>query len=187
MKISKLFLLVAAAALLMGFANGAFAQRKISPAVMPPIPITTKVSAIEVTDGTFGYDTQREETMYGYTFLGRTSGEYPGSFILSMNCSPAFPIAGGETAVSSGSWTLPVYANSLKGSSYAGSLYGTIAKGSMIFDKVGNADVYIQLNVNGGTQTWDGVTGYATFTGTLVHDEKHDVTTLTGTLEFNIK
>ena len=93
-----------------------------------------KVNAIEVTDGTMGYDGQtKEETAFGYSFLGRTTGAFPGSFTLSMNCAPAKAIAEGKSELRGGSWTLPVYMTEVRGG-YAGSLYGTIEKGSMTWD-----------------------------------------------------
>jgi hypothetical protein len=69
---------------------------------------------------------------------------------------------------------------------YAGSLYGTIAKGTMSWDKTGrNATVYIVLNVS-GTKSWEGVGGYASFAGTLYVDEKTQKTMLDGTLVFTL-
>jgi hypothetical protein len=201
MKTSKHFLL-AVAFVLIAASSGVMAQsRKTSAAIpTPPEPIlsSTKVNAIEITDGTVGYNSQtKEETTFGYSFLGRTTGAFPGSFTLSMNCTPP-PAEGygsaGTTAIvppptvmTGGSWTLPVYTTSMKGSSsYAGSLYGTIAKGEMNYDKRGNATVYFVLNVDGGTQSWDGVRGYATFAGTLLIDEKTQKKTLTGDMVFDI-
>jgi hypothetical protein len=71
----------------------------------------------------------------------------------------------------------------LGGDGYAGSLYGSIANGKMSWDKLGtSAQVYILLNVEGGTVSWDGVKGYATFVGTLSIDEK-GTTTLNGELQ----
>jgi hypothetical protein len=72
------------------------------------------------------------------------------------------------------------------GTAYAGSLYGTIAKGEMSWDKTGrNATVYIVLDVH-GTQSWEGVGGYASFAGNLYVDEKSQETMLDGTLVFTL-
>jgi hypothetical protein len=190
MRISRLFLFAAAFVLLTSLSAGVMAQRKASGAFrLPPEPIgsVVKVNAIEVTDGTMGYDAQtKEETAFGYAFLGRTTGAYPGSFTLSMNCTPAQAGAEVNSALTGGSWTLPVYLTDIRGTSYAGSLYGTILKGSMNWDGKGtSATIYMVLNVSGGTQTWAGVGGFATFAGTLVVDEKTDTTTLTGDMVFN--
>ena len=195
MKTSKHLLLVAAFVLLASLGS-AMAQGKMNQtgtAILPPEPILpiVHVNAIEVTDGTIGYDGQtKSETMFGYSFLGRTSGSFPGSFTLSMNCTPAIPKPGESSGLTGGAWTLPVYmTTSLRsGASYAGSFYGTIADGKMHWDKTGtNAEVYFVLNVDGGTQTWDGASGYAIFTGILFHDEKTQKTTLSGDLVFTLK
>lgn len=188
MKTSKLVIVAAAFALMAILSTGAMAQ-KGSAGRLPPEPIfpVVKVNAIEVTDGNLGMDYQnKSETMFGYSFLGRTTGALPGSFTLSMNCTPAFATPGGVTQLTGGSWTLPVYLTDIKGSGYAGALFGTIAKGSMSWDKTGtSATVYIVLNVDGGTQAWDGVRGYATFAGILFVDEKTEETVLTGDMVFN--
>ena len=193
MKTSKHFLLAVAFVLLAGLGAGAMAQDKMDPTGLafrlPPEPIltTVKVNAIEVTDGTIGYDSQtRQETAFGYSFLGQTTGALTGSFTLSMNCTPSTPIPGNASELTGGAWTLPVYLTGIKmGAGYAGSLYGTIAKGTMDWDKTGtNAQVYFVLSVDGGTQNWDGVEGFATFTGTLFVDEKTQKTMLSGELVF---
>ncbi|HWN12123.1 MAG TPA: hypothetical protein VNO50_23035 [Pyrinomonadaceae bacterium] len=187
MKTSKYVLLTLVFVLLSGLGAGVMAQRKGSAALrLPPEPIgsVARVNAIEVTDGLAGFDSEKQETQFGYSFLGRTTGAFPGSFTLSMNCSPAIAVPGETTFLKGGSWTLPVYITEVKGG-YAGSLYGTIAEGKMIWDKTGpSANVYIVLTIDGGTQSWSGVTGYATFTGTLTAGEKGQKTTLTGDMVF---
>ena len=201
MKTSKHILLTVVFVLLFGFGAGVMAQGKAGAAFrVPPEPIVpvTTVNAIEVTDGTMGWDGLKQETAFGYSFLGRTTGSFPGSFTLSMNCTPpptkldhdeiagvAIPFVP-PIGITGGSWTMPVYMTAIRGSGYAGSLYGTIAKGEMNYDKTGTkANVYVVLNVDGGTQAWDGVKGYATFAGTLFVDEKTQKTMLTGDLVFN--
>lgn len=189
MRASKLFIFAAAFALVAVLSMSAMAQATIDYERMPPEPIapSVHVDAIEVTDGVVGFDNQTKlETAFGYSFLGRTTGSMPGSFTMSMNCAPAIPMLGETNEMTGGSWTLPVYIMEAK-DGYAGSLYGTIAKGSMNWDKTGtNANVYIVLNVDGGTQTWDGARGYATFVGTLVVDEKTQETSLSGDLVFSL-
>ena len=193
MKTRKYFLLVVAFVLLVSLVATAMAQGKMDPkgsAIrLPPEPIQpiVSVSAIEITDGTVGMDIKGTETAFGYSFLGQTTGSLPGSFTLSMNCAPAKPVPGVTSELTGGSWTLPVYMTGIKGgTSYAGSLYGTIAKGTMTWDKTGtNATVYIVLDVK-GTQSWEGVGGYASFAGTLYVDEKTQKTLLDGTLVFSL-
>jgi len=185
MKTRKRILLALAFVLVAGLCTGAMAQVNRDP-ILPFV----KVNAIEITDGTVGLDNEaKKETAFGYSFLGQTTGSFPGSFTLSMNCTPATPTPGDISELTGGAWTLPVYMMGMKGSNgYAGSLYGTIAKGSMNWDKTGaSADVYIVLNVDGGTQSWNGVQGYATFVGTLSVDEKTQKTTLSGELVFTIE
>jgi len=193
MRTKKLFLFAAAFVLLASLYTGAMAQdrmdRKGSIGKLPPQPIGSivKVNAIEVTDGVIGFDSlTKQETAFGYSFLGRTSGDFPGSFTLTMNCAPATKKPGEGNALTGGSWTLPVYMTEVR-SGYAGTLYGTIANGNMNWDEKGlSANVYIVLNVDGGTQSWDGVKGYATFAGTITVDEATGKTTLSGDMMFNI-
>lgn len=194
MKTSKYFLLVAALVLLVSLVGTALGQGKLDPKGsafrLPPEPIQpiVSVTAIEITDGIVGMDsTTGKETAFGYSFLGQTTGSLPGSFTLSMNCAPAIAVPGSTSELTGGSWTLPVYMTTIKGgTSYAGSLYGTISKGTMSWDKTGtNATVYMVLDVK-GTQTWEGAGGYASFAGTLYVDEKTQETRLDGTLVFTI-
>jgi hypothetical protein len=193
MKTSKHLLLAAAFVLLAGLCSGAMAQGKMDPEGLafrlPPQPILTSVTinAIEITDGKLGYDSQtKQETAFGYSFLGRTTGAFPGSFTMSMNCTPAIPVPGEGSELTGGAWTLPVYTTGITtGNGYAGSLYGTVATGKMGWDKTAaNAEVSFVLNVEGGTQSYDGIQGYATFVGTLVFDEKTQETMLKGELVF---
>jgi hypothetical protein len=197
MRTNKLFLFLLAVTLVLmtGLSLGAMAQGKVQPAgsigwLPPPEPIvpTVTVNAIEVSDGIIGFDNQtKSETVFGYSFLGQTTGSMHGSLSLSMNCTPAIPIPGGESQLTGGSWTLPVYLTAQQGGGYAGSLYGTIANGTMTWDRTGtNANVYFVLNVDAGTQQWNGVRGYATFAGTISFGEKTRQTTLSGNLVFNI-
>lgn len=200
MKTSKLFRMAAVLVLLAGLSASAMAQSKTRSSFrLPPEPVgsATTVIAIEATDGTLGYDSQtKEEVMFGYSFLGQTTGAFPGSFTISMNCTPPPNVSGDSitigivpppSEIKGGSWTLPVYMTSLKTTGYAGSLYGSIATGTMNWDKTGTtAIVYAALNVSGGTQSWEGTKGYATFTGTLFVDEKTQKTMLNGTLVFDL-
>ena len=189
MKTNKQILLAAAFVLLASFGT-AMAQGRMNQSAavkLPPEPIgsVVKVNAIEVSDGIAGWGLNKEETVFGYSFMGRTTGAFPGSVTLSMNCTPAIPIRGKASDISGGSWTLPVYMTEIR-TGYAGSLYGTIAKGTMTWDAKGtSATIYIVLNVDGGTQVYDGTTGFASFAGTLLVDEKTEKTTLTGDMVFN--
>ncbi|MCU1266485.1 MAG: hypothetical protein JWM21_2803 [Acidobacteria bacterium] len=189
MKTSKQILLTTAFVLLAGL--GSVMAQRVATIRLPPEPIVpiTHLNAIEISDGIAGVDdATKTETLFGYSFLGRTTGAFPGSFSLSMNCSPVIPVPGFRTELTGGAWTLPVYTTTLKGAAgYAGALYGTVGKGSMDWDKTGTkATVFLLLNVSGGTQTWEGSQGYATFSGILFFDEKTQKTSLSGDVVFNI-
>jgi hypothetical protein len=190
MKTRTNFLLATAFVLLAGLGSAMAQSTKNSSIVrLPPQPIgsAVTVNAIEISDGIVGFDQSKSETVFGYSFLGRTTGTFPGSFSLFMNCAPSLPVSGGINDVTGGAWTLPVYVTDMKGGIYAGSLYGNIVKGTMSWDKTATkASVYFVLDVS-GTQSWSGVGGYATFAGILLTDEKTGQTTLTGDLVFTLR
>jgi len=191
MKISKQLLLAAAFMLLTGLGATAMAQGKDSlyrvAAVTRDQPVV-RISAIEVSFGTAGTNTETSmDTAFGYSFLGQTTGSFPGTFTLSMNSTPSTPIPGGTSEVTGGSWTLPVYEIDGQGNtSYAGSFYGTISSGMIEWDQSGTtAGISFRLNVNGGTEAYDGTNSFATFVGTLLVDEATQKITLEGKLTFN--
>lgn len=203
MNTSKRLMIIAAFILIAGLAASAGAQRRSALQVKdiaPPQPIdqtvTMKLNAIEVSDGVVGFTPgfvgpgepgdrfpKQIESIFGYAFLGRTSGDLPGSFMFSMNCTPAVFTPGESNEITGGMWTLPVYARPFKGldTVYMGSLYGKPVSGKMGWDKEGNAEVYVNLTIEGGTQNWAGVKGYGTFEGTMTTSGKGG-TTLTGVL-----
>lgn len=186
---TKRYMIIAALILVAGLAAIAPAQSKADLEINPPQPIdnsiTLQLNAVEVSDGVVGLDPryQKSETIFGYAFLGRTTGELPGSFMFSMNCFPAAFTPGELNEITGGVWTLPVYARPFKGLNnvYMGSLYGNLVGGNMQWDKEGNAGVFFTFNVDGGTQTWDGAQGYGTFKGLLTRNEK-GTSTLSGEL-----
>ncbi len=177
---TKHFMIIAALILVAGLGANAAAQRKtnLEGSVNGPISVDTtvtlKLHAVEVTDGLIGVDPNKGETMFGYGFLGRTSGDLPGSFTFSMNCFPAVFVPGEANEITGGMWTFPVYMRPSKDEDtvYMGSFYGSLVDGKMRWDKVGNAEVHLVFNVDGSTQTWDSVTGYGFFEGTMTQDEK---------------
>ena len=182
---TKRFLITAAFILVVGLVASATAQTSEQVGISPPQPIDTTVTmelnSVEVTDGIIALDPKRGDSMFGYGFLGRTSGDLPGSFMFSMNCFPSFFEPGGTNEITGGMWTLPVYTRPYKGldTTYMGSLFGTVVNGSMDWDKTGTALVFFTFNVDGGTENWAGVKGYGTFKGTLIENEKTG-TTLSG-------
>ena len=189
MNTSKRIMIAAAFVLLAGLFASAAAQgaADLQADTIGPMPLETTVTmtlnSIEVSDGVVGLDPKFGETMFGYSFLGQTSGELPGSLMFSMNCVPAVFAPGQSNEITGGAWTLPVYMRPFRGLSnvYMGSLYGTLVSGQMVWGKDGNAEVYLSFNLDGGTQTWETATGHGTFKGTLMVDEK-GTTTLSGEL-----
>ncbi len=193
-------MLATALVLLTGLCAGATAQQ-LKTETNPPTPnfigntITLKLSAIEVAEGARGFDYNVtatalrpeplfREILFGYSFLGRTSGDLPGSLSLSMNCTPAAFTPGGTNEMAGGMWTLPVYSNH-DGSldSYDGALYGSVAGGTIKWDKTGTVGEFdMSLQITGGTKDFAGLSGKATIQGTVYESEKG--TTLSGVMTF---
>ena len=187
--VTKRLLITAALILVVGLGTSTTAQRKtnLQAGITAPQPVDTtltmELNSVEVTDGIIALDPKRGESLFGYGFLGRTSGDLPGSFMFSMNCFPALFVPGGTNEITGGMWALPIYMRPFKGlnTTYMGSLFGTVVSGSMDWDKTGTALFFFAFNVDGGTQNWAGVKGYGTFKGTLIQNEKTG-TTLSGWL-----
>jgi len=181
-------MITAAFILLAGLCASATAQRKTNLIMSGdgiPVPqqeYFLKVNAIEASEGTVAVDYKFGESLFGYSFLGRTTGDLAGSLMLSMNCSPAAFVPGGMNEMIGGSWTFPVYASDKSTRDiYLGSLYGTIKTGKMAWDKSGTiAEMSVILVFENGTKTWEGRRGYAEFLGTL--DDSGKFETLTGVL-----
>ena len=186
-------------ALLAGLGAGAGAQERkpidksLAPALASRV-VTLKLNAVEVAEGVTGMDFFNQagkgltpeplwrEVLFGYGFLGKTSGELPGSFVVSMNCAPAVFTPGGSNEMVGGMWTLPVYMDGIRiGPAYMGALYGTVTGGKVSWDKLGTVGTTVMsLNVAGGTKYLAEVTGQATFEGTWIESDKG--TTLEGEL-----
>ncbi len=182
MKTSKLILSAAAFVLLAGLSI-TNAQRPSKEQSFRPLPIeSTHFEGVKSADGMPGFDMDKEEAAFGYTFLGQTSGAYPGSLTLSLNLTPRELKPGVENTIKSGSWTLPVYYKNESTSEYVGSLYGTITKGTINWDDPTSAQIFLELDVAGGTEKFEGRTGSATFVGRVFVDEKTSKTTLSGDL-----
>jgi hypothetical protein len=176
------YILIVTTLILLGSLYTSAAAQTIGPPVAGETTVNLKLSAVESSDGILGFDPKVGETMFGYGFLGQTTGDFPGSFTFSMNCAPAFFVAGQTNSITGGSWSLPVYMQPPKGFNvvYVGSLYGQIVEGKMAWEKESTL-VSLAFNVEGGTQTWAGVKGHGSFQGSLVKDEK-GATTLNGEL-----
>jgi hypothetical protein len=198
MNTSKQLILAAALVLLAGLCAGATAQQlktetKTQAPVSPGDTVTLKLNAIEVAEGARAFDYNitptdlrpeplLREVLFGYSFLGRTSGGLPGSLSLSMNCTPATFTPGGTNEMAGGTWSLPVYNN--RGvldayyrvgvfDSYVGALYGNITGGTINWDKTGTVGVFdMTFVMTGGTKAFAGLSGKGTLQGTLFESEK---------------
>lgn len=107
---------------------------------------------------------------YGWTCYGRTAGALPGNFTLTANYDtpPDEGTAGVSQAITGGTWTLPVYKQTLAGMTYVGALYGTVTEGKFMWDDNGSsATMKVQLQITGGTQTMEGLQGTAIFDATV--------------------
>jgi hypothetical protein len=175
-------------------AQGSFGQQTsaVGPILSPVEPITIKIRSIEISGGTIGFDKGQppsspmlesairlpleppQQVLFGYSFLGRSSGELPGSFMLSMNCRPAIFEPGGSNELVGGTFTLPVYLEkATRGSNYQGALYGQVTGGKMSWDKTGTlATVEMNFTVDGGTQNLSDRRGEGVFQGILTEGEK---------------
>jgi hypothetical protein len=193
----KCLLLTTALALVAGLCTGAEAQtlknkwNSAVPALTTPEPISLKLNAIEVAAGNAGTDNTirpintpeqaivlpidpPRQVLFGYSFLGRTAGTLPGSFNLSMNCTPVTFEPDSSNEIVGGSWSLPVYSEKLRlGSSYIGALYGHITGGKMAWNKTGTVStVDLTFVIDGGTQQLFDLAGAGSFQGTLTENEK---------------
>lgn len=168
---TRRFMIIAALILVAGLGANAAAQGQTN---LGDTTVILKLHAVEVNDGIIGVDPNKGETMFGYGFLGRISGDLPGSFTFSMNCFPAVFEPGEANEITGGMWTFPVYMRPSKEEDtvYMGSFYGSLVDGKMRWDKEGNAEVHLAFKVDGGTLHWDGVTGFGFFEGTMTTDEK---------------
>jgi hypothetical protein len=107
---------------------------------------------------------------YGWVCYGRTAGALPGNFTLTANYDtpPDGVTAGLAQAITGGAWTLPVYKQTITGTTYMGALYGTVTDGRFVWDDNGSSQTMtVQLQITGGTQTMDGWQGTAIFNATI--------------------
>ena len=125
------------------------------------------------------------DEVYGWMCYARTTGALPGNLTLTMD------YAGGKepglsSSVTDGAWTLPVYGSTIKGSSYMGVLYGSVATGRVTWDKSGTANIELKLTISGGTQSMSDIRGMAALSATVSYDEK-GVGTFHGTMYFEFQ
>jgi hypothetical protein len=191
MRKSKYFWLAMVCLLLAGLADNAQAQR--AAALYPqgqvgPSGMVT-VNALQISEGELAFHYRMQsDTMFGLSFLGQTSGDFPGTLTLSLNATTGSVGTGNgksSNLITGGSWTLPVYRTDVRGG-FVGSIYGTISQGEIV--PTANPDkreVSMTLNIQGGTLAYQGAAGTATFTGTLTVDPRGNGGELEGTLVLN--
>lgn len=145
------------------------------------------VDAIQVNQGERFIDpSSQRDTTFGLGFLGRTAGDLPGSVTFALNVTNSPETRSNTSAITGGPWTLPVYMTEVRGG-FAGSLFGTISDGVIVWDRINNtAQVSMTLKVEGGTVAWEGATGSASFDGTLVPEDKSSRYRLRGKLSFTL-
>jgi hypothetical protein len=107
---------------------------------------------------------------YGWVCYGKTTGALPGNFTLIANYNTPLEqvTAGLAQSITSGNWTLPVYMQTIMGTTYMGVLYGTVTSGTIQRDIRGYSETMtVQLQITGGTQTMVGWKGTAVFDATI--------------------
>ena len=150
--------------------------------VIPPSKAIT-IQGIEISSGIAESD---KDEVYGCSWLGKTSGSFPGSFFMSMNYTQSSNALSGPQPylldiVTSGTWSLPVYANNR----YLGAIYGHVVSGTMEWQDLSKsfAAVNMTLFIDGGTKNFAGISGKGIFSGTLNRATK-GMPELKGTLAF---
>jgi hypothetical protein len=105
---------------------------------------------------------------YGWVCYGKTSGYLPGNLTLMMDYQAQSEM-GYDKIITGGNWTLPVYAQTIRGgTTYLGVLYGTVTSGTMTWDAMGyTGTMNVKLQITGGTQTMVGWQGTADFDATV--------------------
>ena len=131
---------------------------------LPAVGQTSNFTGLEINPGNAVGD-----DVYGWVCYGRTSGSINGNFTLMLDYL-GMPMPGGRNSIKGGNWTLPVYATSIRGETYMGVLYGNVSGGEIQWDKFGTATYTLNLNITGGSQMLEGLTGQADFTATAYYD-----------------
>src|ERR1044072_3568434 len=115
-----------------------------------------------------GVEDAEKGVINGASFLGKTSGLYPGSFFMSLNYTTesfgTLQTVQTRNIITIGTWSLPVY----RSSQYLGALYGRVVDGTMVWNSANTvATVNIILSLDGGTQKFEKASRQAEFVGTL--------------------
>lgn len=148
-------------------------------------------NGFEVTEGLELMSPSGQTNYYGWVCTGRTSGALPGNLTISMNAGPDDWELAGAGEIYGGTWTLPVYAQTISGTQYMGTLYGEVADGKLTMDYAGLSRnywyeyYYANLKINGGTQQLQGVTGSGVINLVMPQDlSQPDLKNMTGTITF---
>lgn len=116
---------------------------------------SSSFTGLEVTPGWVEND-----DVYGWVCYGRLTGQVNGNMTLTMDYA-GLPVLGGSQPVERGTWTIPVYTQTIRGLTYMGVIYGAVAGGEIQWDTYGNATIMLDLTITGGSQTLQGSTGKA--------------------------
>jgi hypothetical protein len=140
-----------------------------------------RLTTIKGIEATPGVETPERGVINGTSFLGKTSGLYPGSFFMSLNyTTQSFGFSQTQNIITIGTWSLPVY----RANQYLGAVYGRVVDGTMDWNSDKTiATVNITMSVDGGTQTFEKSNGKANFVGTLDRTTRGKPT-LNGSLMF---
>lgn len=114
---------------------------------------SSSFSGIEVTPGWI-----EDDEVYSWVCYGRLTGQINGNMTLTMDYA-GMPMPGEVRPVERGTWTLPVFSQTIRGETYMGVMYGAVSGGEIQWDKSGNATMTLDLTITGGTQTLQGISG----------------------------
>lgn len=133
----------------------------VAEALPPARLFTAQVQGVETSTGTVAGNAR-----YGATFAGSVHGDPGGILAASANYTPAFPGPGITNTIIGGSWSLSIY----RDGRFQGTLFGPLAAGQVRWNPdVTEATMTARLEVSGGTGSYLGARGAATFSGNLVH------------------
>jgi hypothetical protein len=148
-------------------------------------------NGFEITEGLELMSPTGQTNYYGWVCAGRTSGALPGNMTLSFNAGPDDWELAGAGEIYGGTWTLPVYGQTISGTQYMGMLYGEVTEGKLTMKYAGLSRNFwyeyysANLKINGGTQQLLGVTGSGVLNLVMPQDlTQPDMKNLTGSIIF---
>ena len=148
-------------------------------------------NGFEITEGLELMSPSGQTNYYGWVCTGRTSGALPGNMTLSMNAGPDDWQLAGAGEIYGGTWTRPVYGQTISGTQYMGTLYGEVTDGTLTMKYAGLSRNYwyeyysANLKINGGTQQLLGVTGSGVLNFVMPQDlTQPDLKNMSGSIIF---